>query len=108
MSAGGFGHGGAVGEILDALPLDTTFHVTDCGYDDNDGRCGCGDLPAKLRAIVARHVATALHAAADRIEEAGRSIAAIGPIGDAARNGFIEAAEIVRPSPGQTPSGGDR
>lgn len=52
MSGAGFGHGGPVGEILDALPLDTTWHVTDCGYDDNDERCGCYDLPSRLRKIV--------------------------------------------------------
>ena len=58
MSGAGFGHGGAVGEILDALPLDATFHVTDCGFDD-DGRCGCYDLPSALRRIVAAHIAAA-------------------------------------------------
>lgn len=69
MSGGtGFGHDGAVGEILDVLPLDSTWHVTDCGYDDNDGRCGCYDLPAKLRAIVQAHVTAALTEAADAIE----------------------------------------
>lgn len=53
MSRGtGYGHGGPVGEIIDVLPLDATFHVTDCGYDDNDGRCGCYDLPEKLQRII--------------------------------------------------------
>lgn len=67
MSGTMFGHGGAVGEILDVLPLDSTWHITDCGIDDND-QCGCAALPAKLRAIVQAHVTAALTEAADAIE----------------------------------------
>jgi hypothetical protein len=47
------GYGGAVDQILDVLPLDSTSHVTDCGYDDNDGRCRCYDLPSRLGKIIA-------------------------------------------------------
>lgn len=71
MSGAGFGHGGPVGEILDALPLDSTFHVTDCGYDDNDRRCGCYVLPSRLQAAVDKAVAAALAEAADAIEASG-------------------------------------
>ena len=66
MSGGtGYGHGGPVGEILAVLPTDSTFHITDCGYDDNDGHCGCYDLPSKLRSIIATAIAAALTDAGD-------------------------------------------
>lgn len=68
MAGTGFGHEGPIGEILDALPLDTTWHVTDCGYDDNDQRCGCYDLPSRLRQIVDTARADALAEARDDIK----------------------------------------
>ena len=40
-----------VDEILAALPLDSTAHVTDCGYDDPGG-CGCFSLPHRLQQII--------------------------------------------------------
>lgn len=60
MRGTGYGHDGPVGEILAALPTDSTFHITDCGYDDNEGRCGCYDLPAKLQRIIDAAKAEAL------------------------------------------------
>jgi hypothetical protein len=64
----GYGHSGPVGEILAALPTDATFHVTDCGYDDNGERCGCSDLPSKLRKIIQAAQAEALRDAAALLE----------------------------------------
>lgn len=74
MRGTGYGHGGPVGEILAALPLDSTFHVADCGYDDNGGRCGCYDLPAKLQRIIDAARSEALREAADAALHEDRDI----------------------------------
>ena len=51
-------------EILAELPLDNTGHICACGIDDTND-CSCSSLRPRLEAIVARHVAAALSAAAE-------------------------------------------
>lgn len=52
-------------------------------------------INAEVERIIATRVEAALAEAKDRIHEARQAIAAIGPIGDACRNGYMDAEQIV-------------